>query len=52
MHYTMRRFWKCYNALPENVQQTAEQCYELLKADSSHPSLHFKKIAIAYCINY
>jgi hypothetical protein len=44
MHYTTRKFWKCYDALPENVQDTANQCYGLLKVDSSHPSLHFKKI--------
>lgn len=35
MHYTTQRFWKYYNALPESVQQTADQCYELLKADKS-----------------
>jgi hypothetical protein len=44
MHYTTRRFWECYAALPENVQQTADQCYELLKTDPTHPSLHFKKV--------
>jgi hypothetical protein len=44
MHYTTRRFWECYNALPEVVQQTADQCYELLKAEPTHPSLHFKKV--------
>jgi hypothetical protein len=44
MHYTTRRFWDCYNALPETVQRTADQCYELLKIDPSHPSLHFKKV--------
>ncbi|AFY32057.1 hypothetical protein [Calothrix sp. PCC 7507] len=44
MHYTTRRFWEYYDALPEEVQQTADQCYELLKADPSHPSLHFKKV--------
>ncbi|GAX40470.1 hypothetical protein NIES4075_14360 [Tolypothrix sp. NIES-4075] len=48
MHYTTRRFWQYYNALPENVQQTADQCYELLKVDTSHPSLHFKKIGNKY----
>jgi len=42
MHYTTRRFWQCYNALPDSVQRTADECYELLKADPSHPSLHFK----------
>ncbi|MDZ8027026.1 MAG: hypothetical protein RMX65_034665 [Nostoc sp. DedQUE01] len=44
MHYANRRFWESYDALPENVQRTADQCYELLKADPSHPSLHFKKV--------
>ncbi|MBW4574337.1 MAG: hypothetical protein KME08_03540 [Aphanothece sp. CMT-3BRIN-NPC111] len=44
MHYTTTRFWECYNALPPAVQQTAGQCYELLKVDPSHPSLHFKKV--------
>lgn len=44
MHYTTRRFWECYNTLPESVQLIADQCYELLKTDPSHPSLHFKKV--------
>ncbi|MFE1744584.1 hypothetical protein [Coleofasciculus sp. H7-2] len=44
MNYTTRRFWECYNALPEEVQRTADRCYDLLKADPSHPSLHFKKV--------
>jgi hypothetical protein len=30
--------------LPAAIQQVAEQNYELLKADPSHPSLHFKKV--------
>ncbi|MEG4054975.1 MULTISPECIES: hypothetical protein [unclassified Microcoleus] len=44
MHYTTRRFWECYNALPETVKLSADRCYELLKADPTHPSLHFKKV--------
>ncbi len=48
MHYTTQRFWKCYDALPESVQRNADQCYELLKDDPSHPSLHFKKIGKKY----
>jgi hypothetical protein len=48
MHYTTRKFWKCYDDLPENVRDTANQCYSLLKADPSHPSLHFKKIGNKY----
>jgi hypothetical protein len=48
MHYTTKKFWKCYSDLPANIQQTADQCYALLKADPSHPSLHFKKIGQKY----
>jgi hypothetical protein len=48
MHFTTRRFWKCYDALPKSAQQTSDQCYELLKADPTHPSLHFKKIGKKY----
>lgn len=48
MHYTTRRFWQCYGALPESVQRIADQSYELLKADPSHPSLHFKRLGKRY----
>jgi hypothetical protein len=48
MHYATRKFWKRYDALPESVQGTADQCYALLKVDPSHPSLHFKKITKKY----
>ncbi len=48
MHYTTRRFWKCYDSLPVNAQVTADGCYELLKIDPSHPSLHLKKIGKKY----
>lgn len=44
MHFTTRRFWQCYDSLPEPIQQVADENYELLKADPSHPSLHFKKV--------
>ena len=44
MHYTTRRFWQCYDTLPKSVQRTADQCYELLKANPAHPSLHLKKV--------
>jgi hypothetical protein len=37
MHNTTKRFWKCYDALPEEVQRVADQNYELLKTDPSHP---------------
>ncbi|WP_422110786.1 hypothetical protein [Candidatus Synechococcus calcipolaris] len=44
MHYATRRFWQCYNGLPEGVQRIADECYGLLKRDPSHPSLHFKTL--------
>jgi hypothetical protein len=44
MHRTTRRFWDYLNALPEPIQRTAHKDFELLKNDSSHPSLHFKKV--------
>ena len=34
-----------YGELPAQIQQLADKNFELLKADSKHPSLHFKKIA-------
>lgn len=43
-HFASPEFWSCYHRLPKQVQQLADTCYELLKADLSHPSLHFKKI--------
>lgn len=44
MHFTTRRFWQCYDSLPKPIQQVADENYELLKSDPSHPSLHFKKV--------
>jgi hypothetical protein len=44
MHRTTRRFWKCFDDLPEAVQRIAKKNFELLKKDPSHPSLHFKKV--------
>ncbi len=44
MHKTTARFWTCFYALPEQVQQLARKNYELLKENSRHPSLRFKKV--------
>ena len=33
-----------YEVLPKAVQFVADQSYELLKVNSSHPSLHFKRV--------
>jgi len=43
-HLTSPEFWKCYDALPSEIQSLADAKFELLKADPSHPSLHFKKV--------
>jgi hypothetical protein len=44
MHRTSGRFWNLFANLPESVQTVARKNFELLKADPSHPSLHFKKV--------
>ena len=44
MHRTSPRFWTLFAGLPEAVQRIARQNFELLKENSSHPSLHFKKV--------
>jgi hypothetical protein len=44
-HTASRRFWACLDALPTDVQILARKNYELLKADSSHPSLQLKPLS-------
>jgi len=44
MHRTTTRFWSCFDALPQSVQQLARKNFELLKNNPRHPSLHFKKV--------
>jgi hypothetical protein len=43
-HHATADFWASYKALPEDIQRLADANYELLKADSHHPSLHFKRV--------
>jgi len=43
-HLTLPRFWQHYRQLPQEVQELADKCYELLKADPHHPSLHLKQV--------
>jgi hypothetical protein len=43
-HHASPRFWRCYDALPKHVQRLADKCFDLLKADPTHPSLHFKHV--------
>lgn len=44
MHLTTPQFWKRFYGLPETVQRLARKNYDLLQADSNHPSLNFKKV--------
>lgn len=43
-HYAAPAFWQLYKGLPAEVREFADKNFELLKQDSRHPSLHFKKI--------
>jgi hypothetical protein len=43
-HLAAPSFWESYERLPEIIRKLAEQCYEILKSNPRHPSLHFKKI--------
>ena len=43
-HRATPHFWSCYRRLPIEVQRLADKCYALLKSNSQHPSLHFKKV--------
>ena len=43
-HRASPRFWQRYRALPEDVRQLADECYELLQNDPRHPSLHFERV--------
>ena len=44
MHRATRRFWRCLDALPQSVQETAHKSFGLLRMDPAHPSLHFKRV--------
>ena len=37
-------FWKCYHKLSRRNQKLADKSFVLLKSDTKHPSLHFKKV--------
>ena len=43
-HLVLPRFWQSYRRLPDAIRQLADRNYALLRADSRHPSLHFKKV--------
>jgi hypothetical protein len=43
-HFASPAFWQAYAKLPENIRALADKNYALLKENSQHPSLHFKKV--------
>lgn len=43
-HTASRRFWRCLEALPADVQALARRSYAQLRAEPTHPSLHFKTV--------
>jgi hypothetical protein len=43
-HMTLPRFWDCYAKLPAEIRKLADKNFEMLKRDSSHPSLQFKQV--------
>ena len=44
MHRATSRFWMLLDQLPNTVQKAAHKQFAILKSDSRHPSLHFKKV--------
>jgi len=43
-HRAAKRFWRNFQQLPPEIQQLARDNYQLLKQNSQHPSLHFKRV--------
>jgi hypothetical protein len=44
VHRATPHFWKRFDALPKEVQELARKNFKLLKQDSRHPSLQFKRL--------
>lgn len=43
-HFATADFWYHYRRLPPEIRSLADKNFELLKQDSSHPSLRLKKV--------
>ena len=43
-HTASKRFWRCLDSLPADIQVLADRSYGLLKVDPSHTALHFKTV--------
>ena len=42
--FASARFWEHYHRLPEDIRALADKQFPLVKANPSHPSVHFKKV--------
>jgi hypothetical protein len=42
-HIAIPDFRECYHALPAHVRDVADRCFDRLKENPRHPSLHLKK---------
>ena len=49
-HFTSPSFWNNYNNLSKNIQKLSDEKFSLLKENTKHPSLHFKKINKYYSV--
>jgi hypothetical protein len=45
-HFATPEFWLHYRRLPLDVRQLADRCFQLLRNNPGHPSLHLKKVGI------
>ena len=41
--HPLAEFWKCYDALPADIQEQADKQYALFEANPFHSSLRFKE---------
>jgi hypothetical protein len=40
------KFWKCFRALPRDIQDKAKDAYTLFRDDPWYPSLNFKRVSL------
>ena len=45
-HFTNPHFWECYQKLPREIQELADENFKLLKRDLRHPSLQLKHVLV------
>ncbi len=43
-HRASPRFWRCHEALSDDLKHLAEKSFALLKQDARHPSLQLKRV--------